>query len=379
MESSQVLQIPQSVEDCVYLMRSYVYVDKFYGEAHIREITSYFAPGFVLGVLAQIPFTHNIVKSYIEDVHNGYVGETVVSSLHLQEMERNQFINDQFIFYPFTGDDWNFILSGLLSTIVKCIYNYDAPNQYDCVSSIANMIGMPPMKLVLPDAFQFIMQSAFASAPELQHRMMLAIVRNEKPRKGVGTWTLIKRFIAMQVNNYRLKTFFAIGAWYKCHQKSLAHAESEIREEMAVYQQCVDQMRQIAGRKYDVGAFRVLNPHSTLPYLRQFPASAYCAVEWKKKTDAKWANRKYQDRFGIDTVAYDKLLEIPVKFTAKRPLTDEEFETIAAKRMRFYTDDDNEYQQYQDDNQQYQNDNQQYQDDNQQYQEYNQQYQDEIY
>lgn len=98
-------------------------------------------------------------------------------------------------------------------------------------------------------------------------------------------------------------TFMTIGQWYEAREKTLAHVDVEIVDEMRKYQQVVDEMKSIAHEQgYNLGTFRILNPKSMLPYLRQFPCSAYCAIEWKKKIDPRWA--KYQndfDRFGIDT------------------------------------------------------------------------------
>lgn len=66
MDLPKNLQIPPSVEECIYLMRSYIYIDKFACEVYIREISPCFGPAFVLGVCAQIPFLYNYVKPYIK-------------------------------------------------------------------------------------------------------------------------------------------------------------------------------------------------------------------------------------------------------------------------------------------------------------------------
>lgn len=44
MDMPKMLQIPPSIEECIYLMRSYIYIDKYSGEVHIREISPYLAP-----------------------------------------------------------------------------------------------------------------------------------------------------------------------------------------------------------------------------------------------------------------------------------------------------------------------------------------------
>lgn len=114
---------------------------------------------------------------------------------------------------------------------------------------------------------------------------------------------------------------------------------------MKYYEECLQQMKAIANGEYPLNAFRIFNPQSMLGYLRQFPASAYCAIAWKKKTNGRPPTTKqYLDRFGIDTKQLDKLLGIPVKYTFKRKLKQEEIETISNKRFKqldtIYTSDD---------------------------------------
>lgn len=72
---------------------------------------------------------------------------------------------------------------------------------------------------------------------------------------------------------------------------------------MKRYQIVKNQMKAIVDEQgYSIGTFRILNPQSMLPYLRQYANSAYCAIEWKKKIDSRWDNRQYDwNRFGIDT------------------------------------------------------------------------------
>lgn len=121
-------------------------------------------------------------------------------------------------------------------------------------------------------------------------------------------------------------------------------------------------------------SFRILNPKSMLPYLRQFPNSAYCAIEWKKKINGGWTHYNYDlHRFGIDTQvliatiqtspskygkiinktkfdflqSLDRMMSIPVKYTLKRRLNDAEIESISTKRFKvletvFTADDDND-------------------------------------
>lgn len=71
-------------------------------------------------------------------------------------------------------------------------------------------------------------------------------------------------------------TFMMIGQWYEAREKTLAHVDTEIVDEMKKYQQVVDEMKKIAHEQgYSLGTFRILNPKSMLPYLRQ--------VRWRIK------------------------------------------------------------------------------------------------
>lgn len=71
MDFPKNLQVPPSVEECIYLMRSYIYIDKYSCEVHIREISPFLAPAFVLGICAQIPFLYQFVKPYIKGNFDG--------------------------------------------------------------------------------------------------------------------------------------------------------------------------------------------------------------------------------------------------------------------------------------------------------------------
>lgn len=82
-----------------------------------------------------------------------------------------------------------------------------------------------------------------------------------------------------------------------------------------------------------MGAFRIFNPQSMLPYLRQFPASAHCAIEWKRKTNG-WHQKSNLARYGIDGKQLNKLLAIPVKYTIKRKLNATEINEISNKRFK---------------------------------------------
>lgn len=158
---------------------------------------------------------------------------------------------------------------------------------------------------------------------------------------------------------------------YEAREKTLAHVDSEVVEEMKKYLAVVAEMEAIAQQQgYNLGTFRILNPKSMLPYLRQFPCSAYCAIEWKKKIDNRWKNYQYDlHRFGVDTEviscansveseftvlliklfaiwqSLDRMMAVPVKYTLKRRLNDDEIETISQKRFKVleteYTHDPN--------------------------------------
>lgn len=97
-------------------------------------------------------------------------------------------------------------------------------------------------------------------------------------------------------------TFVAIGQWYEAREKTLAHVDPEVVEEMKRYEKVSEEITAIAHEQgYSVGTFRILNPQSMLPYLRQFPCSAYCAIEYKKKIDERWTHYNIDfNRFGID-------------------------------------------------------------------------------
>lgn len=104
---------------------------------------------------------------------------------------------------------------------------------------------------------------------------------------------------------------------------------------MKSYEDCMRQMNAIANGEYPLKAFRIFNPQSMLGFLRQFPLSGYCANEWKRKMNVRTKTSKhYFKRFAIDTKQLDRLLGIPVKYTFKRKLKQEEIETISNKRFK---------------------------------------------
>lgn len=115
---------------------------------------------------------------------------------------------------------------------------------------------------------------------------------------------------------------------------------------MARYQECANEMQALTNNEYPLNAFRIFNPHSMLGFLRQFPASAYCASVWKAGTDTQAQRSKFA-RFNVDTKQFKRLLSIAVKYTFKRKLKPEEIEQITSKRFKKlgtdFTEDDFEW------------------------------------
>ncbi|XP_055304097.1 uncharacterized protein LOC129569359 [Sitodiplosis mosellana] len=339
MDLPKNLQIPHSVEECIYLMRSYIYIDKYTCEVHIREITPSLVPGFILGICAQIPFLYSYVKPYIKDVMRGHVYEVAISDQYKQEMVRNEFVNAQLLYYNYTPADCDYVLSVILNAVVRSTFGHVNANflsqMEESSQHISQMANIFPMAFYFPQTFRHIMRTTLISTPELRIRMMSLLCQNHFYQKN-SVWSLVKRYIWIQVRNFHMGTFMAIGDWYEAREKTLAHVDAEIVDEMKRYEIVMAQMKAIAHEQgYNLGTFRILNPKSDLPYLRQFPNSAYCAIEWKKKINSGWKHYHYDlDRFGIDTQSLDRMMSIPVKFTLKRRLNDEEIETISAKRFK---------------------------------------------
>ncbi|XP_031628472.1 uncharacterized protein LOC116344177 [Contarinia nasturtii] len=338
MDTPKNLQIPSSVEECIYLMRSYIYIDKYSGEVSIRELSPFLAPGFVLGLCAQIPFLYSFVKGYIKDVWRGDVYEVAITEMHKDEMQRNEFVNSNLIYFEYTPADCDYVLSVILNAVVTSSFgrgcNFFA-RMNESSQHIAQMANIFPMQFLFPRTFYHIMKTCMLSVPELRVRMMSLLCLNNFYHKG-SVWSLVKRYIYMHVRNYHMGTFLSIGEWYEAREKTLAHVDVEIVDEMKKYQQVVEEMKAIANEQgYSLCTFRILNPKSMLPYLRQFPCSAYCAIEWKKKINSRWSQYHNDlDRFGIDTQSLDRMMSIPVKYTLKRKLNDEEIEKISAKRFK---------------------------------------------
>lgn len=277
MEGSNILQIPPTIEECIYLMRSYVYIDKMNGEVTIREISPCFAPGFILGLCSQIPFLYGFVEPYLNGVVSGSIFEVQQSDQYKQEMMRNDWINSQLLYFDYTPTDCDFVLSVILSTIVHCMYgrpNYGFKRFVgDCVENITEMAGIYPMQVNFPNTFRHVMKSTLIGVPELRIQMMTMLCQNNYFNRG-SVWSLVKRYIWIQIRNFHMGTFMIIGQWYEAREKTLAHADPEIVDEMKRYDEIKQEIESIAREQgYDIGTFRILNPQSILPYLRQFPGT----------------------------------------------------------------------------------------------------------
>lgn len=85
------------------------------GDVTIREVSPFLAPGFILGMCSQIPFLFSFVKGYIKDVWRGNVYEVQISEQHKDEMNRNEFVNTQLIYYEYTPADCDYVLSVILN------------------------------------------------------------------------------------------------------------------------------------------------------------------------------------------------------------------------------------------------------------------------
>lgn len=339
MEETKILQIPPTIKECIYLMRSYIYIDKSNADVTIREISQCFAPGFILGLCGQIPFLHQFVEPYINSVHQGAIFEVQPSDQYKNEVMRNEYINSLLLYFRCTPTDCNFILSVILTAVIHSMYGRPNSNfnvyMAEQVNNITMMAGIYPMTVHFPSSFRHIIKTTLIAVPELRLKMMSLLCRNTLLNNG-SIWSLIKRYVWIQIRHFHMRTFMAIGEWYEAREKTLAHVDPDVVDEMKQYEEVMTKLKAIAKRDgYNVGTFRILNPKSMLPYLRQFPASAYCAIEWKKKTDQRWKNYQYDmGRFGIDTKSFDRLMAVPVQRTLKRKLRHDEIECITTKRIK---------------------------------------------
>lgn len=190
-----MLQIPPTIEECIYLMRSYVYIDKYSGEVHIREISPYLAPGFILGICAQIPFLYEFVQPYIQDVLSGTIVEVAANDMYKQEMACNEFVASQLLFYEYTPVDCDFVLAVLLHAIIQSMYgrpnvNFRAQIE-ESANNIASMANIFPMTFFVPRTFRHIMKTTLSSVPDLRVRIMSLLCQNNFYQHGT-VWSLVK-------------------------------------------------------------------------------------------------------------------------------------------------------------------------------------------
>lgn len=75
--------------------------------------------------------------------------------------------------------------------------------------------------------FNFYFRFYFEIYTVLRTRIMSAMCYDHDFR-DISVWALVKRYIWMQVQNYQMGTFLAIGEWYEAREKTLAHVDSEV-------------------------------------------------------------------------------------------------------------------------------------------------------
>lgn len=193
-----MLQIPPSFKGCVYLSRSYMYIDKYNGVVYIREISPFFAPGFIMGVCGQIPFLHDMVQPYLNDVGWGNIYEVAISDQYKNEMERNAYVNanaDDASTCLYTPTDCDFVLSVVLNAITFSMYghfNRDFEDHVnESVQNISTMANIYPMTFMFPQSFRHTMKTTLESVPNLRLRMMSLLCQNNYYQHG-NVWSLIK-------------------------------------------------------------------------------------------------------------------------------------------------------------------------------------------
>lgn len=208
-----MLQIPSNENECIHLMRSYIYIDKYRGEVHIREISPFLAPGFILGMCAQIPFLYELVQPYIDEVMACKIYEVMATDQYRQEMARNEIVNAQLLYYQYTPVDCDFVLAVLLHAIVQSMYgrsntNFRAQIE-ESVYNISAMANIFPMNIFFPSTFRHIMKTTLLSMPELRVRMMTLLCQNNFYQHGT-VWSLVKVW-----NKHVLNSDFAVKNIYQ--------------------------------------------------------------------------------------------------------------------------------------------------------------------
>lgn len=195
MSTPKMLIIPSSVVECIYLMQTYVYIDKYTGEVHVREIAPFVAPGFILGVCAQIPFLQSFVSPYINDAIGGNVYEVTVSDQWKGEVALNEYVNSHLIYYQYTPNDCDFVLSVMLNAIIQSMFghtNIDFKNYIDeSVADIADTANIYPMSFFLPNTFRHTIKTTLNCVPHMRTRMMSLLCQKNIYPKG-NVWSLIK-------------------------------------------------------------------------------------------------------------------------------------------------------------------------------------------
>lgn len=169
MNSLKILQIPPTLAECIDMMRSYAYIDKYNGCVDVREVSPYLVPGFVLGVCGQIPFLFDCAESYINDVADRGVDEVIISKLYVGEMAQNHKMLNQMFYYEYTATDCDLVLSVLLNAIVFSIYGNPfrhfkrAIDQR--VNKICDMANIYPINFNLPESFRDSIKTTLVALP----------------------------------------------------------------------------------------------------------------------------------------------------------------------------------------------------------------------
>lgn len=169
MNPLKVLTIPPSIDECIQLMRSCVYIDKYNGCVDVRSVSQVLTPGFILGVCGQIPFLHDTACMYIHDVMSGQVYEVHVSNQHSNEMMQNYHILHQLPYYSYTPAECDLALAALLNAIIYSMFG--PPSQHfnkilgEKVEGICSMANIYSMKFNFPGLFRDVMNTTLTATP----------------------------------------------------------------------------------------------------------------------------------------------------------------------------------------------------------------------
>lgn len=172
MNPLKTLQIPATTDECIALMRSYIYIDKFNGCVDIREISPYLVPGFILGMCAQIPFLYDLVPGYIGDVTSGIVYEVDISDYYANEMNTNYDYIGQLTYYQYTPTDCDLVLSVLLNAIIYAMYGHPFRSFKkiitERVSTICDMANVYPIDFNFPSSFRDMIKTTMIAVPGIK-------------------------------------------------------------------------------------------------------------------------------------------------------------------------------------------------------------------